>query len=204
LLTDQIRKYAIHKLSNDFVLSAWEKVHLARAHKVAAWLEEGVNSLASSEPKATLQDLATLGWETAARILWIRDHLIRPQPLMPVNTLYFRGDEVKCPFCPSLATLMKSGFTCGSCQQVVCADAELTAPGPGIISGTIRAIPLGAIKCGYLNCQRDVLPGGYGMKCHSCANLLGSGIKVLITPKRDLKEMIEETFGEEIRKYKLA
>jgi len=42
------------------------------------------------------------------------------------------------------------------------------------------------------------------MKCHSCANYLGSGIKVLITPKRDLKEMIEETFGEEIRKYKLA
>jgi len=201
LLTDQIRKYAIHKLSNDFVLPPWEKIRLARAYKIAAWLEEGVNSLVSSESKATLKDLATLGWGTAARILWIRDHLIRPQPLMPVNTLYFRGDEVKCLFCALPASLMKSGFTCNSCQQVVRADAELTAPGPGIISGTTRMIPFGTIQCGYLNCHRAVLPAGSGMKCDSCANY---SIRVLITPKRDLEEMIEETFGEEIRKYKLA
>jgi hypothetical protein len=180
-------------------------MHLARAYKVAAWLEEAVNSLASSETKATLMDLATLGWETAARILWIRDRSLRPQPLMPANTLYFRGDEVKCPLCCSPVSLMKPGFTCNSCQQVVRADAELTAPGPGIISGTTRAVPFGTVQCGYLKCQRAVLPAGFGMPCtYSCANCLRSSIQVLITPKRELKEMIEETFGEEIRSYKVA
>ena len=183
-------------------------MHLARAHKVAAWSEEGVHSLASSEPKATLEDLATLGWETAARILWIGDRSLRPQPLMPANTLYFRGDEVKCPFCSSPESLMKFGFTCNSCQQVVHADAELTAPDPGTISGTgtIRAVLFGTIQCGYLKCQKAVLPAGSAklIKCHSCANYIGSSIPVVIMPKKELKEMIEETFGEVIRNYKVA
>jgi hypothetical protein len=41
------------------------------------------------------------------------------------------------------------------------------------------------------------------MKCYSCANYLGSSIQVIITPKKELKEMVEEIFGEEIRSYEV-
>ena len=71
---DQIRQYAIHWLSTNVTLSPIEKILLARAHRVGAWLEEGVNSLVTCNPMPALEDLATLGCETVARILWIRDN----------------------------------------------------------------------------------------------------------------------------------
>ena len=177
-------------------------MHLGRAHKVVAFLEEGVKGFVSNEPKATLEDLATLGWETVARILWIRDRLPRSGPLMPPNTLYFGRDEVKCGLCSSQASLIKSNLTCYSCGQVVTADAELTAPGPGTISGlTDRLVWFVAIQCSYLNCQRPILPLNSSVKCNHCLN---STNRVRITPKKELKELIEETFGEEIRSYNVA
>jgi hypothetical protein len=41
------------------------------------------------------------------------------------------------------------------------------------------------------------------MQCHFCSTHLGSGHEVRITLKDELKEMIEETFGEEIKSYKV-
>ena len=91
ILIDQIRTYAVHRLSTDFVLSPVEKILLVRAHKVAAWLNEGVTGLVGSDPRSSLDDLATLGWETAARILWIRDNC---HSLMAANTVTFRRDTI--------------------------------------------------------------------------------------------------------------
>ncbi|KIM37714.1 hypothetical protein M413DRAFT_47828, partial [Hebeloma cylindrosporum] len=70
---ERIREYSIHCLSTDFVVSPMEKIHLARAYKVSAWIKEGVTTLVSSAHRPTFDSLASLGWETAARILWIRD-----------------------------------------------------------------------------------------------------------------------------------
>ena len=121
---------------------------------------------------------------------------------MPPNTLYFGRDEVKCGLCSSQASLIKSNLTCYSCGQVVTADAELTAPGPGTISGlTDRLVWFMAIQCSYLNCQRPILPPNSSVKCNHCLN---STNRVRITPKKELKELIEETFGEEIRSYNVA
>ncbi|KAJ3511036.1 hypothetical protein NLJ89_g4334 [Agrocybe chaxingu] len=66
----KIRTYAIHRLSTQAALLPMEKILLARAHKVAAWLDEGVTSLVNGVPTPELEDLTALGWETAARILW--------------------------------------------------------------------------------------------------------------------------------------
>ena len=60
-LLNQIRQRAISRLSTDLILSPIEKIHLARAHGVSAWLDEAVSSLATCNPIPALNDLATLG-----------------------------------------------------------------------------------------------------------------------------------------------
>ena len=76
IFINQIRDYAIHKLSTDASFSPIEKILVARAHRVGGWLNDAVTSLATCDPMPTLEDLAsTLGWETVARIFWIRDKL---------------------------------------------------------------------------------------------------------------------------------
>jgi hypothetical protein len=191
-LIHQIRKYAIHRLSTDFVLSPIEKINLARVHKVSAWMEEGVTSLVNSDAKPTLHDLSTLGWETAAQILWIRDNL-------PGNTLRFRRDGIKCGYCPSSDSLINSNWNCCSCHQAVPADAQLTATGPGTISGlTDRIFPFRMIQCGHPNC-RGVVFSSIAIYCDDCSAYLSANHNIRITPMKQGKELIEEMFGEEIK-----
>ena len=121
---------------------------------------------------------------------------------MPLNTLYFGRDGVKCGLCSSQASLIKSNSACYSCGQVVTADAELTAPGPGTISGpTDRFVKFTTIQCSYLNCRRPILPPTSPLKCNHCRNFTKH---VRITPKKGLEEMVKQTFGEEIRSYNVA
>ena len=192
--------YAIHRLSTDFVLSAIEKVHFARAYKVASWLDEGITGLVNGDPNTTLDDFASLGWETAARILWImRDNSFHSRSPMLANTLYFKKDTIKCGYCSSSYCLLNSGHNCYICRQLVPSDTELTAPDPGIISGpTDRVVQLKAIQCSNINC-RGAIFSSISLFCRPCSVHLGPNHNVRITPKRGLKEMIEETFGEEIR-----
>ena len=77
-----------------------------------------------------LEDLATLGWETVARILWIRDNF-------PLNTLRFKRKAIRCVNYSSSSTLMASGWVYG-CEHLGSEDAELTFPGSAsLIPGTI-------------------------------------------------------------------
>jgi hypothetical protein len=59
------------------VLSPIDKIKLGRAHKFGHWLEEGITSLVDGVQELTREELATLGWETAALIFWIKDRLSR-------------------------------------------------------------------------------------------------------------------------------
>jgi len=177
-------------LSTDIILSPFEKIHLARTYKVATWLYEGITGLVNSNPRSTLEDLATLGWETAARILWIRDNSPHCQSPMPANTLYFRRDTIQCGACPSSASLITGKYNCPFCGQAIPADTELTCP-------------LKAIKCNNIQCQRPIF-SSTSFYCRSCfLNLIPNNF-VRITPKRGLKESIEEIFGEEIRNYEFT
>jgi len=202
MLIDQFRNYAIHKLSTDVTLSAVEKIVLARAHKVAPWMEEGVTRLATGDPRSTLEDFATLGWETAAKILWIRDNASRSSPTAS-NVLHFkfRKDSIKCGNCSSPSSVIKFTLNCADCRTAVTANTELTFHGPALLSGAAdRVVQLKAIECGKCGGKPfSVLYNTY--YCSACSSPVGSGYNVRITPN---KEMIEEMFGEDIKDYELA
>ena len=177
-----------------------EKVHLARAHQVAAWFDEGITGLVSSD-QPTLDDLAVLGWETAARILWMR---ARSQLLMPANTLYFRRGDIKCRHCSSTASLINSDSTCESCRQVVPADVELSVSRPEMVPGrTDYVVSVSEIRFSHNNCRGAIFSSFHG-GCKNCSCNHTRKTTVRVTPQKVSKEQIEEMFGEEIRNYKMA
>jgi len=114
VLIDQIKQYAIHRLSTDVILSPIEKILLARAHRVSVWLDEAITILAGGLPKPKLEDLVTLGWETAARILWIRDNANTS------NNLCFKRDTIKCGHCLSSSSLINHKFQLRSWAHYIC------------------------------------------------------------------------------------
>jgi len=185
----EIRQYAIDRLSTDVVLSPIEKILLARAYRVPAWLEEAVTSLATSISKPTLDDLATLGWETAARIVWIWYH--SPNVL---NTLCFRRDAIKCAYCLSSSSLITSP---GNCGHISADNTELTFPGPGLPSSNAaeRQVRLAPIQCKL--CGGNPF-SSLSFVCGFCANTSTRHSNVRIQNKA-LQEMIEEMFGAEIK-----
>ena len=191
----QIRKYTIHKLSTDVVLSPVEKILLARAHKVAAWLDEGVTSLVvSNGPGSKFEDLVTLGWETAARILWILRDTSTFYPDGSI-TLHFRRVDIQCAYCSSSSSLIDGLYDCTECDVDIPADAELTFEGPGLSSGnTHRLVPVAGIECH----QCIGFPfSRVRIYCNSCSvetNSASEKYQVKITRSRLIKEM----FGEEI------
>ena len=163
---------------------------------------EGVTGLVNSNPGSTLNELATLGWETAAQILWIRDNSPRSGSLIPANTLRFTRDSIKCGYCSSSSSLINYS-NCHSCGQTIPADAELTAPGPGTISGTgDNLIRFNTIQCSH--CRRAIFNSSIYCPNPSCSQYLSTGHNVRVTPKKQLDKLIEETFGEEIRNYEVA
>jgi len=192
----KIRQYAIHRLSIDSNLLPIEKILLARAHRVGAWLNEAVTSLATCNPIPDLKDLSTIGWETVARILWIREHF-------PLNTLPgdFKRDAIKCMHCSSSSSLINlaSGY---GCLHAGSGDAaELTFPGSASpIPGTVDfQIPLRQIRC--MICR--VTPFSLIIiACSSCSYTYhpSNNPTVRVTLYK-LKTMIEEMFGEEINDH---
>ena len=167
---------------------------LARAHRVAAWLEEGVTSLATCSPMPTLEDLATLGWETAARFLWMRSNNLPNSQ----NTLHFRRDAIKCANCSSSSSLINASFGCG---HITSADAELTAfvsDSASPISGTFDfLVILKNIKCAI--CSGN--PFNYiSMSCNPCATTTHYSHNVRVQVST-LNKLIKEIFGEEMKDY---
>jgi hypothetical protein len=132
-----------------------------------------------------------------ARIFWIRDYL------PPRNTLCFRRDGIQCGYCTSPKSLINN-WTCCSCRQAVPADAQLTAPDPGAISGvTGRLFELRTIQCGYLNCRGAVF-STISVQCSTCSTRLSTNHTIRVMPMKQAKELIEEAFGEEIKNYKVT
>ena len=165
---------------------------------------EGVTGLVNCNPGLTLNELATLGWETAAQILWIRDNSPHSGSLLPANTLRFTRDSIKCGYCSSASSLINYS-NCHSCGQAMPADAELTAPGPGTISGTgDHLIRFSTIQCSHIHCRRAIFTSAIHCPNPSCGVYLGTGHNVRVPPKKGLDKLIEETFGEEIRNYEVA
>jgi len=185
------------------VLSPIDKINLARAHKFGHWLEEGVTSLVYGDQRLTREELATLGWETAALILWIKDRL--GLSTRNSNTLSFRRESIKCGFCTSSASLLSGSHNCYQCGSVLLGDEELKCGSITPSLGTADTIvPIKAVMCS--RCGRRAFYGT-GFVCSSCQSTTYSnshGHSVRITTKKSSKEMIEEVFGEEISELSMS
>ena len=195
IFIDQIRQYAIHKLSIDQMLSPIEKILLARAHGVGAWLDEAVKGLVVCNPMPPLEELVTLGWETVARILWIRDNF-------PLNTVpgNFKRDAIKCMHCSSPSSLINYNRDYG-CGHIASGDAELTYSGSGsLIPGTNdRLVSFKQIQC--LVCRGHPF-FSIVVNCNSCSYTYHYSHNPMVRVTLDkMKTMIEEMFGEEIKNY---
>jgi len=192
IFIDQIREHAIYRLSADLMLSSIEKILLARAHKVSVWLEEAVNSLVACNPMPTLEDFATLGWETVARILWIRND--------PRYTRHFNQDAIKCMKCISPLGLIgcKSIYR-SVCGHIASGDAELTFIGSvSSILGTIDfLVTLKQIQC--LTCRKNPFHS-IAITCNSCSytHHYSDNPTVRVTLYK-MKVIIGEMFGQEIK-----
>jgi hypothetical protein len=197
VLIDQIRQFAIHRLSTDVTLSPIEKILLARAHRVPVWLDEAITILVSPGYKPAFEGLVTLGWETAARILWIRDNVNNMDH--PSDCLHFTMDAIKCPSCSSSSNLIDSDFHCQDCGCSVEEHADLTYHGQGLpILGTPdRLVSFQEIMC---QSSGETPFVETALSCSFCSFTcpLYEDVNVRIRHPKGLKPMIQEMFGEEI------
>ena len=144
------------------MLSPIEKTLLARVHGVSAWLDEAVSSLATCTPIPALGDLATLGWETVARILWIRNDA--------QYTHCFKGDAMKCMHCSSSLSLTigSRSIYSGGCGHIVSGDTELTFLGS---ASPIPGTPDFSVSPNQIQCQICKRTPFYSIAvtCNSCS-----------------------------------
>ncbi|TEB24871.1 hypothetical protein FA13DRAFT_1738881 [Coprinellus micaceus] len=103
----EIRHLAITTLSSDsFSLPATEKVKLAREHKVASWLIEGLTSLACGTPELSIDALEeAVTARTALRIVSIQMNARAKPVLIPAGL----------PLRSSLAGIPLSSLCCARC-----------------------------------------------------------------------------------------
>jgi len=201
----KIRQCAIHSLSTNITLSPIEKIVLARAYRVGAWLHEAVTSLATTnDPIPTPEDLATMiGWETVGRIFWVRDDAWTKR--WHSSMLHFKRDAIRCVYCMSSSRLIKSieakDYPCG---HITSGDAELTLSSASTSStkGNDVRGPLKQIKCQICGVNPFNFNSFY-ITCDysSCGNVTTKEHNVRFTPHDSLKPMIEKMFGKEIKDY---
>jgi ribosomal protein L37E len=170
-------------------LSPLDKIQLGRAHIFGHWLEEGITSLVDGAQELTREELATLGWETAGLIFWIKDRLSRRDS----NILSFRKDSIKCGQCTSSASLLSGSHNCSYCgaelEELTCASVT---PSLGTADILVQVQTIMCSRCGR-RFQSDPF------FCSSCSATFHRTHNVRVTPKQSSKEVIKEIFGEEIK-----
>ncbi|RXW11801.1 hypothetical protein EST38_g14054 [Candolleomyces aberdarensis] len=129
---DMMREFAIAKLSN-LSLSPVEKVTLARDHKVAKWLQEGLNEILTQEDTLEPVELKShLGLETAFRLVWIQNQSFkRPQISMDdPEAMYVHlmsVQNLRCKHC-SNQPLPNGTYICPSSCGTDSASLKFIAP----------------------------------------------------------------------------
>ena len=121
--------------------------------------------MVNSNPKPNIHTFGTLGWETAARILWIRDSV--PANL---NALCFIRDDIGCGYCSSTSSLLNVAFDCNTCGQAVPPDAELTVPGNG------PKVMFKDIQCKRIGCRGPAFSSIY-IGCKACTRYHPKGVE---------------------------
>ena len=173
-------------------LTSIEKIQLAKEYRVAKWMEEGLISLVYGDYKLTRADLATLGWETSALILWIRDNSI---PSLNNPRFHFNQDMIQCWNCSSNLT-SELYSECYSCDGVVrgrtVSSIQLeNASESGKVDPLVK---LEDICCSV--CDGRFYPKNF--RCRSCTFLM-INVRIALNLKKGIDERIDEVFGDEIK-----
>lgn len=95
---EKVRSSAIKGMSA-LELSAIEKIRLGREFRVAQWFSQGLEEIASASDtsKYPLEDLSgVLGWETAAKILWIIIRSSLSSPRTETGIAQVKGSHLRC------------------------------------------------------------------------------------------------------------
>lgn len=192
-----MREHAIWKLSA-LSLTSFEKVTLARDHKVAKWLKEGLSEIVTQEEILKPDDLRShLGIETAFRLMWIQNQSLKSQvPSKSRISLRSLG----CPNCS--AAIFSTHTSCNNCSRTILLDDADAFCYVSSITGTDPRI-----NVQYLKCQHCSGPPIYSQNyyCSSCGNYTYPSNFRLIpsnTPQKASSEgTIEEVFKEEIASY---
>ncbi|KAJ2926551.1 hypothetical protein H1R20_g10540, partial [Candolleomyces eurysporus] len=198
----KIRSHAIYVLSSDTQLSLIEKIKLAREHKVEKWFVEGILNLVDRKSQISLTDLADLGWETAARILWIRDP--DSHPGSDKLAVPFKLNSIKCPHCVKSAIL---SWRCSSCQTMLTGEHEFFVLGKQIMNGGRKVGPrearvqLSLVKCNL--CKHSAIAQRF-ISCQTCNGSIQTSSQPVFEMPDPSEEMVSEEFGEEIKEYKLV
>jgi hypothetical protein len=156
-------------------------------------MEEGLINLANGGYRLTRADFTTLGWETSALILWVRDNLIFSLNSSPFR---FTQDMIQCGNCSY--NFDQDLSECYACDQLLGKNYLTVSVTSGFLaSGTIDPGPL--VKLDDICCS--ACDGRYytrNIRCPGCSLPISKN-NVRITLKKMLDEKIGEVFGEEIR-----
>ncbi|KZV72004.1 hypothetical protein PENSPDRAFT_684031 [Peniophora sp. CONT] len=121
-----------------------DKVLLAKKYSVAKWLKEGYCSLASREDALTPQESQELGWETCARLMFVRESG-RKAVVLGLSTKTASTTDVRCcnacggyhhrPYCADNVQGSQDGGyrrRCSTCQSSYhipgCSAGDSTPP----------------------------------------------------------------------------
>lgn len=198
-----------------FSLSAVEKVTLARDHKVARWLVEGLTCLVSEDLSPDELEEA-VGARTAFRLVTIRyksfsSSLGSPIFINGAKRTGFSAAAVHCGNCAK--PFFNEEFKCQSCASIILKGT----PGSiymGSTSGATGHTHSGIGDCFHLNlqqiycslCSRRVIVGN--TSCSSCARVLPYISNILLSLCCELRfsvpvteALVRDLFKDEIREY---
>lgn len=209
----KIRKLAISTLSSStFVLTAVEKVTLARDHKVAAWLVEGLSGLTFGEEARMSPDALeeAVGTRTAFRVARIQAELAHSATVIPVTNQGTLRTEVnltalRCVHCEK-PLVVKTPFACEGCNEGISVGWLNISSFNVSIRGSEFQF---GFSCGSLyckSCQRRVVSSSFC--CASCSRTVvhnhtiwASLSSVGSSDALSGATRIREVFADEIREY---
>ena len=87
-----------------------EKIRVARAHKVARWFKEGLEALISDQEKITRADIQTLGAETAATILLLKEQAGNSSVKAAIPQ-FLKEEDIQCGVCSSRLLPLRAGYS---------------------------------------------------------------------------------------------
>lgn len=204
---EKYRNYAIERFSAECQPTAVEKVKLGRDFRISQWFIDGLEQLSNPKHQTpNLEVLAPLGWETAARILSLKDR--RSCNAAGTNDLGYTVSSIRCNPNESHPAIL--GLICPRCGLQCSGDMVLPTPAlfPPVQGVPGQRIPIqvdGGISCP--RCKSGLLSGGLGVQCGGvgCPRTIWSHSSVFVELEKvpSARNLIADMFQEDIALFNL-